>query len=218
MKISIIIPAYNEEKRIADVLRAYKSMGEIIVVADGKDKTAEIAKANGARVLEFKHRLGKGGGVIEGMKVAKGDYIGFVDSDGSITPNEFKKLVDAMHECDIAIGSRRAKGSKVCAKQSFNRRFMSNIFNIYINALFFLRISDTQCGAKLFKRECIKRVLPRMKSRGFEFDVELLWRLKKQGCRIAEVPVKWAHEEGSTFSLSNGPQMLLSLLRIRLGL
>jgi len=224
MKLSLVIPAYNEERRITKVLNAYtgslkpKADLELIVICDGTDKTAEIARKKGAKVLEFKHRLGKGGGVIAGFKEAKGDVVAFVDSDMSVSPEDFWKVYSAIGEHDVAIASRRTEGAKVPRKQSFNRRLMSNVFNRIIRLLFGLNISDTQCGAKAFKAKAIKVVIPKMKSKGFEFDVELLWRLKKAGFSIVEVPVTWVDEKGSTFNLSHAPGMLLSLLRTRLGL
>lgn len=90
------------------------------------------------------------------------------------------------------------------------------MFNILVNLLFGLGIRDTQCGAKVFKREVLDLLLPVFKTRGFEFDVELLWRIKNADFKIKEVPITWKHEEGSTFSLKYSSMMFLSLLRIRL--
>lgn len=224
MKLSLIIPAYNEEKRITNVIETYTTFlkpkvdYELIVVCDGTDKTAEIARKKGARVLDFKHRLGKGGGVIAGFKEAKGDVVAFVDSDMSVSPEDFWGVYSAVGEYDVAIASRRVEGAKIPREQPFGRRFMSRVFNLIIRMLFGLNISDTQCGAKAFKAKAIKTVIPKMKSKGFEFDVELLWRLKRVGFSIVEVPVMWMHVEGSTFSLSNGPGMLSRLIMRRLGL
>ncbi len=221
MKLSLIIPAYNEEERISSVIRDYKTLSdELIIVADGDDRTAEIARKAGARVLDFDKRLGKGGAVIEGFKVARFDILGFVDSDGSVSPTDFKNLIKTMEtkEADVVIGSRRVEGSRITRHQPRERRIMSHIFNLCVNLLFSLKLPDTQCGAKIFKKECINKVIPHMKSTGFEFDVELLWRLREIGCRIEQSPISWSHKEGSKFSLMHGPKMLLSLIKIRLGL
>ncbi|MBN2518229.1 MAG: glycosyltransferase family 2 protein [Candidatus Altiarchaeota archaeon] len=223
MRLSLVIPAYNEEKRISEVVRTYSKflkpkLGyELIVVCDGNDRTADMARKEGAKVLEFDHRLGKGGGVIAGFKEAKGDIIAFVDSDMSVGPGDFWRVYSAVGEYDVAIASRRKKGSKTPIRQPFMRRFMSNTFNLTIRIIFGLRISDTQCGAKAFKADSIRKVIPGMRSTGFEFDVELLWRLKRAGYSITEVPVSWSHQEGSTFSLSRGPGMLMRLIARRLG-
>lgn len=226
-KLSLIIPTYNEERRIGGVIKEYtkflnsKSLNyEIIVVADGQDDTPDRAKKAGnnrLRVIEFKDKLGKGGGIFAGIRKSKGEIIAFVDSDMSVSTSDFWKIYSSVDKTHCAIGSRRSRGSRIIEKQPFMRRKMSGVFNIYIRTLFGLQISDTQCGAKVFPAEALLNILNSMKSRGFEFDVELLWRLKKNKIGIIEVPVNWAHEEGSTFSLSHGPKMLFLLFLRRVG-
>ncbi|MBN2517873.1 MAG: glycosyltransferase [Candidatus Altiarchaeota archaeon] len=219
MELSIVIPAYNEEQRISDVLNNYKTLkSEIIVVADGSDKTAEIARRAGVRVLEFKERLGKGGAIIEGFKAAKGDVLSFVDCDTAVTPHEFSRLLGVFREkkCDVLVGSRRLADSETRKKQPWGRRISSRLFNYFVRAVFRLKIKDTQCGIKFFKSESVKPLLDEIKHKGFEFDVELLWRLKKTGRKIVEEPVSWQHCSGSKFSLSYGPRMCFSLLKLRL--
>jgi glycosyltransferase involved in cell wall biosynthesis len=230
MKISLVIPAYNEEKRIKNMLLSYLSYFkrhykdyEIIVVCDGSDLTADVARKtvkgnNRVKILEFKKKLGKGGGIIEGFKKADGDIIGFSDADESVSPEDFNNIVKKTQNYDCAIGSRRIKGAKIIKKQPLKRRVASRAFNILVNMLFRLDIKDTQCGVKVFNKNAIKSILPDLISRGFEFDVELLWRTKKNGYKIKEFPIVWKHTEGSSFSLWNGPRMLCSLLKIRLTL
>lgn len=92
----------------------------------------------------------------------------------------------------------------------------SKVFNILVNLMFDLGIKDTQCGAKVFKKSIVEPLLSMMKNRGFEFDVELLWRIKKGGFNIKEIPVEWKHEGNSTFSLKYSGIMLLNLLKLRL--
>ena len=226
--LSLIIPAYNEEKRIGSVIKEYtrflesKSLDyELIVVADGQDDTpleAKKTRNKKLRIIESKERLGKGGGIFTGIRASKGSIIAFVDSDMSVSASDFWKIFSSANKDNCAIGSRRSQGSLVTQKQPFMRRVMSRIFNIYIRTLFGLQISDTQCGAKAFPAEALSKVLDFMRSRGFEFDVELLWRLKKEGLGIIEVPVNWAHEDGSTFSLSHGPRMLFLLFLRRVSI
>lgn len=223
---SLVIPAYNEENRIRplfDAIRAFD--GELIVVCDGTDRTAavveEIARARSdlsIRCLTFDHRLGKGGGVIAGLSAARAPRVGFFDADGSTTIGEMIRLFSFLAENDGAIGSRWVSGSTLTVRQGLLRRIESRSFNLLIRCLFGLSFHDTQCGAKVFRKEAIDRVLPAMRSRGFEFDVELLWRLRRQGRRIAEVPIEWQNMGDSRVRKQDMLRMMAGLLRVRLGL
>ena len=227
MKLSLVIPAYNEEKRIGEVISSYSKFlsgkydYEIIIVCDGTDNTTRIVKNMMAgnsriRLVEFRERQGKGGGIIHGLKKSRGDIIGFVDSDKAVLPAEFGRLVDSLDGYGCAIASRRVKGARIIGGRPYLRRFPSMVFNRIVNALFNLDIMDTQCGAKVFKKEVIREVLPLLRTRGFEFDVELLWRIKSKGYSIGEIPVMWEHKDGSTFSLKYSFSMFMSLVKTRL--
>lgn len=225
MQLSLVIPAYNEEERISSVVRTYSAFlnrydHEIIVVCDGTDRTAgiirDLMKTNPRlRLLEFKKKLGKGGALIQGFMAARGSAVGFVDSDESVEPEEFQKLVDTIESEDCAIASRYVEGAEISVPQPLMRMIASRVFNLLVNLLFSLGLKDTQCGAKVFRKQVIKEVLPFIKSKGFEFDVELLWRIKQRGFSIKEVPIAWKHKRGSSFSFSNTPSMFLNLLRLR---
>ena len=225
--ISVIVPAYNEEKRIERTLRDYseglKASGrdfELIVVCDGGDGTAKLARPFG-RVLEFNKRLGKGGAVLEGFKAANGDVVGFTDADNSLQVDQFLRLLEEMDRtgAGCVIADRKSKESMILEGQYLARRFASGAFNFMLSrAIFGLKIKDSQCGGKVFKKEYIDRVAPLMACRGFEFDVELLWRLKNEGCEIREVPVVWKDDKGSTFSFKYVPSMFFNLMKVRLGL
>ncbi|MFA4955762.1 MAG: glycosyltransferase [Candidatus Methanoperedens sp.] len=225
--ISIIVPAYNEEKRIRGMLELYAGYFfekyrdcEFIVVADGSDRTAAIVKEMiaifpGIRLLEYGTRLGKGGGIIEGFKQARGDIMAFVDADESVSPSDLDSIIGALDTSDCSIGSRRAPGAKITRRQPLKRETISRAFNLMVNLMFNLGIRDTQCGAKAFKKKAVDLVVPKISSNGFEFDVELLWRIKKHGFSIVEVPIEWKHSEYSRFSLKHAPRMFTNLLRIR---
>jgi glycosyltransferase involved in cell wall biosynthesis len=225
MELSLIIPAYNEENRIENTLIKYSKFlqhQEIIVVCDGNDSTSNIVvrmseKNSNVKLLSFKKRLGKGGAIIEGFKVAEADRIGFIDADGPIEPNDFKKMLEALSYADGVIASRRLDESKIIVKQPLKRRIGSRVFNALIKVIFGLNFKDTQCGAKVFRKEAIKGILDDFKTHGFEFDVELLWRLKGSGYKIIEFPIEWEHVEGSSFNLFEAPRMLFSLFMLRLG-
>ncbi len=225
--ISIIVPAYNEEKRIKDMLDLYArhffprySDTEFLVVCDGNDGTVAIVERmarvyRGIVVMEYKKRLGKGGAILEGFRKARGDIIAFVDADVSVNPRDLEKIIDELKNADCAIGSRRMPDSKIMIKQPLKRAISSKAFNLLVNLLFNLNIRDTQCGAKAFKREVITSVMQSMRLNGFEFDVELLWRIKSRSYYIKEIPIAWQHSEYSRFSLKHAPSMFMNLLKIR---
>lgn len=223
---TLVIPAYNEEGRISGLLADLGDFeGAALFVCDGSDRTAALIREHASRhpetaveVLEFSERQGKGGGVMAGMLSAKTPLVGFVDADGSTPMEEMNRLFSVPGpETDGAIGSRWLKGSRVPVPQGFLRRVQSRLFNLFVRALFGLSYRDTQCGAKVFTRDAIGAVAPLMRSRGFEFDVELLWRLKEAGFRVVEVPTVWRNRGDSRVGGSDGFGMFAALLRIRLG-
>jgi len=195
---------------------------EIIVVCNGcRDRTLNIVKRlcseySQLKLLAFEENLGKGGAIIEGFKVASGDRVGFVDADESVEPEDIKKISIALSNVDGIIASRKLQDSVILVKQPLQRRIASKIFNVLIRIIFSLDFKDTQCGAKIFKKEAINSVLYELNAKGFEFDVELLWKLKNKGYRVIEFPIAWKHSEGSTFSLWKAPSMFFALLRVRL--
>lgn len=225
ISFSLIIPAYNEENRIKvlfDEIPAFD--GELIVVCDGTDRTAEcVSRIAGERrdltirCLTFDHRLGKGGGVIEGLKAAHTPFVGYFDADGSTTITEMQRLFTHLPSSDGAIGSRWVPGSTLRVKQGILRRMESRAFNLLIRLLFGLNFNDTQCGAKVFTKTAIDAVLPKMTSRGFEFDVELLWRLQQAGYTITEVPIVWQNTGDSRVQKRDMFRMLKGLFAIRFG-
>jgi len=220
---SIIIPAYNEADRIKGVLMSHMaefSGQEIIVVFDGQDNTSGIVKdvakdCPDIRLLTFHKRLGKGGAIIEGFKVARGDKIGFTDADDSVSPKDLKGMFETLGEIDGVIASRRLATSKIMINQPFKRRFASKGFNMLVRTLFGLSFKDTQCGAKVFMRRAICDIIDDLETSGFEIDVEILWRLKNKGYRVVEYPITWSHSEGSKFKLSHSCAMFFSLIKIR---
>jgi len=224
-RYSLIIPAYNEEHRITPFFDAIDGFeGELIVVCDGGDSTADIVDRIAKqrqdltiRCLRFDHRLGKGGGVIAGLEAARSPLVGYFDADGSTGVDEMKRLFLSLSTADGAIGSRWIDGSTLKVRQSFLRQMESRAFNLIIRVLFGLSYHDTQCGAKVFKKSAIDAVLPLMISRGFEFDVELLWRLQDAGFRVTEVPIEWQNKGDSRVRKRDMIGMLSGLFRVRFG-
>lgn len=231
MSLSLIIPAYNEEKRIERTLsevtsffKKYDSF-ELIIACDGcSDATVEIVKKcmeqdNNIRLLESPEKLGKGGGIIEGFKNATGEIIGFMDADLSIKPEEFEKLIKAVESgADCAISSRRIKGSIISVKPSIRRRLASILFNFMIRLCTGLNIKDTQCGGKCFKKNVIKKVISDIKFKDYIFDVELLYKINKFGYTTMEIPIIWTHVDNGQFDyMGDGIKMGFDLLKIRFG-
>ena len=166
-RVSIIIPAYNEEKRIKTTLEGYvrsfsgKLDYEIIVVTDGcTDKTVEILKDISRRLpeirnIDFSERLGKGGAILKGFKAAKGNLIAYVDADGATPGEGIIDLINKINGFDGVIGSRWMSGSIVSKKQPLLRRMASRILNYMIRLLLGMKYKDTQCGAKVFRENAI---------------------------------------------------------------
>ncbi|MDK2890039.1 MAG: dolichol-phosphate mannosyltransferase [Methanoculleus sp.] len=222
---TLVIPAYNEERRIRSLLKDIAGFaGDLVFVCDGTDATPEIIGAFAdehpalrIRCLAFPARLGKGGGVVAGMKAAATPFVGYMDADGSTSLSEMERLFDHLATADGAIGSRWVPGSVLTVRQGFRRRVESRLFNLMVRALFGLDYRDTQCGAKAFRKEALDAVLSSTRSTGFEFDVELLWRLRRSGYRVVEVPITWENRDESKVATSDAKAMLMGMIRLRFG-
>lgn len=234
MLLSLIIPAYNEEKRIRKTLERYvrelcPGDKEIIVVLNGCTDNTRSAVEQAIHDLGSEIKLedlkvgGKGLAVVHGFKKAIGDLVGFVDADGATSPVEYRKLVDAVTQgkADGAVASRWLSGSHVVARTSFFREIISQTFFIITKLLFWLPFRDTQCGAKLFRRQVAQAVLPKLKVMNMAFDVELLLLAQQAKYRIVEVPTEWIDQSiSATFGspmkvIKTSFNMFFSLFKIR---
>lgn len=223
---SLVIPAYNEERRIASTLARYApafSDSEIIVVLDGcTDRTAALARDAAAehpfvRIVETQGRVGKGGALVTGMIGAAAEVIAFTDADGSTDPEEMRRICDLARLRDVVVASRWIGGADVIVPQPLARRAASRVFNRLVRWLFGLRVSDTQCGAKAFRARSLTPVLADVDTADFAFDVDLLVALARRGCDIVEVPIRWRHVGGSKVDLVAGAaKMFVAVLRLRL--
>lgn len=230
MKTSIVIPAYNEEKRIGKTLENYclflkkkKIDFDIIVVLNNcSDSTLEVVKEaqkkhSEVSFLNFK-RGGKGFAIIEGFKNSlskKNNLIGFVDADMSTSPAAFYDLISKIDGFDGVIASRYIPGAIVKPKQSFRRIAISRIGNLIIRGLFFFPYRDTQCGAKLFKQRVIKRVVDKIGLTEWAFDVNLLYLCKINKFKIKEIPTIWEDKEGSKIKSRTPLLFFLGIIRLR---
>lgn len=229
--VSIVIPAYNEEKRIGMTLEDYctffegklgKSF-EIYVVLNGcHDRTLDIVRDYAKRFRQIKYltineAIGKGGAIIEGFKIAEGDYIGFVDADGSTTAKSYYELYEKIENNDGIIASRWIKGARVPVRQTLMRRIASRSFNLLVRVLFGIKLVDTQCGAKLFTKKAVKSVVHELGVTRWAFDIDLLYLLSKKGFKIIEIPTVWKDHPDSNLKLHKAiPEMMLAIIRLRL--
>jgi len=228
-RVSIVIPSYNEEKRLPSTLRRIKrylhkkrAAHEVIVVDDGsKDNTAGAAKnfkGMRVRVVSNGRNMGKGFSVGNGIKNSKSPLILFTDADLSTPISHLDEFLAYHREgYDIVIGSRDLIDSKVVVPQNPLREFSGKLFNLLVRAVTGLPIHDTQCGFKSFTKKAAKEIFSRRTIAGFGFDVEVLYIARLRGFRIKEAPVSWYNAPGTKVSFfKDSLRMFLELFRIRL--
>ena len=172
------------------------------------------------RADEFKQPIGKGGALIEGLKLAAhGELIGYVDADGATPPQSLFDLTRHIGEADCVVGSRWLRDSVLHQEQTTVRRFFSRAFHFIVEVLFLMRIRDTQCPCKLMKREVVEKIHSTLCIADLAFDVNLLVSVKRAGFKIREVPIEWTDKAGSKVTSSlfrSSLTMFLSVVRIRL--
>lgn len=228
----LLIPAYNEENRIEPVLREYgryfqqeyHGKFQLVVVLNGcKDNTLGVVQKVATdypfiSFLDFPEAIGKGGALIEGLKLAPlADLIGYVDADGATPPRAFHDLVRKTGESDCVIGSRWLPESILHVEQTDRRRFASRVFHFVVELFFGMHIKDTQCGAKVIRRQAVEKIHSALRIADMAFDINLLYSLKRERFRILEVPTEWTDKIGSKVTLfRTSLTMFLSVVRIRL--
>ena len=229
--LEVVIPAYNEQDRIGRTLARIKEYYDgqtyswrCTIVSDGSnDKTNEIVAAFCDQNPEFHlnayvQNRGKGFAVRLGMLKANANRILFCDADLATPQEETEKLWRAMDEgYDVAIGSRPLKESNLEVHQPKLREFLGRLFNKAVQTLATKGIDDTQCGFKMFTQQSAQEVFRRCALDGFSFDFEALMIARDLHYKIAEVPIRWSHQEGSKVSiLRDGPRMLRDLVKLRI--
>jgi len=228
----LLIPAHNEEKRIEPTLREYaeyfrrKYNGkfQLVVVLNGcRDDTLGVVNRVATdfpeiSALNFPDPIGKGGALIEGLKLAPNtEVIGYVDADGATGPQAFLELVRLTAQADCVIGSRWLPGAVLHQSQPWLRRFFSRVFHAIVQGLFWMDIADTQCPAKVIRRAAIEKIHSALRIADLAFDVNLLYALKREGFRILEVPTEWTDKIGSKVTqslLRSSLVMFLSVVRL----
>ncbi len=228
-RISIIIPAYNEESFLENTVESYymffkdkKIDFEMIIIPNNcRDKTPEIAERLSKKYKEIKSKnipnnVGKGGAVLEGFRLARNELLCYVDADNSTKPEMIWKMLNEMDDYDCIMGSRWLKDSKILTKQPLSRRIASRGFNLLVKTLLNLKFTDTQNGGKIFKREIIEKIIDNVDDGSWAFDIGLLYLIKKENGKIKEIPIEWQDSGKSNLKMHKAiPQMFVKILKLR---
>lgn len=231
-RISIVIPAYNEEARLPGTLAALtghlQSRPEtweiIVVVEKSDDGTLELANRTAAeqanfRVLANEQRHGKGYAVRRGMLAAAGELVFYMDADLSVPVEDlaaFLKFAQVHPEVDVLVANRNHALSRIEKRQGTYRHTLGLVFNTLIRVVSPVRMRDTQCGFKAFRHEAAQAIFARLRTEGFAFDVEALLLAGQLGYTLRDLPVRWANSEQSTVEpVRDGFRMFRDVLRLR---
>ena len=231
-KLSVVIPAFNEEHRIAQTLeevsRFLRNQAfeyEILVVNDGsKDTTAQIVEElssnlKNLKLIDNKQNHGKGYATKQGMMEATGDVRLFMDADNSTKVDEVIKMLPFFEQgYDVVIGSRRIAGANIAVHQPWFRDFLGGCFRFVVHTLVPIDVTDSQCGFKAFSAKASEVIFPKQTIYRWAFDVEILALARKNGFKIKEVPITWVNDSESHVKLSGMINMLLEVTEVRLNL
>jgi glycosyltransferase involved in cell wall biosynthesis len=223
MKVSVVIPAYNEARRLPATLVAWHEFlsgqtfeSEVVVADDGsKDATASVAAEGGARVVSLNPNRGKGGAVKAGMLSATGDAIAYVDADLNISPEYLLTALRLLENgADMVAGQRSL--SEYGSAEGPIRLLAGGLVQLARRVLVIASPRDTQCGFKVFRADLARAVFERTLITSFAFDIEVLFLAKRLGARIAEMPVTTTFREESTFNVRKHlPRLLSDIVQIR---
>jgi dolichyl-phosphate beta-glucosyltransferase len=228
IRLSVVVPAYNEERRLAATLRTLRDFlkeqpwdWEVRLIDDGSDdRTAEIAESFSASeprvIVQREPHRGKGGTVKAGLLAARGGYRFICDADLSMPVTELPRfLPPALSNFDVAIGSREGSGARRVS-EPFHRHLMGRLFNYAVQLMALPGIQDSQCGFKMFTAAAVDAIFPFVTVDGWAFDVEVLTIARLRRLRIVEVPIEWHYREESRLSmLGDGLTMLGQIFRIK---
>lgn len=228
MKISIIIPAFNEAKRIGasihtilDYLTSTSWTYEIIVIDDGStDSTFAVVKTlknKYIKLVSYNPNRGKGYAVHQGLCQARFDLVLFTDADLSTPIQDIERLLPFARSYDVVIGSRNLPNSIITKPQPFVRSRLGKTFPFLVKLLLLPGIADTQCGFKLFNRKAIELIIPRQTLHDFGFDVEILYICRQAGLSIKEVGIQWGNAQGSKVRIfRDSLRMFFDIWKIKL--
>ncbi len=230
LKLSVVIPAYNEEDRLKrtlpQILKFFKSKKyskEILIVNDGStDQTSDIVKQfakkeKTLKLVDLKQNIGKGGALRQGILKSKGTWVLFMDADLSTPLKELDKFWQYTSQYPVVIGSRKMSGANVTKRQSFIRENLGKIFTLLTNLLATKGLSDVTCGFKLFKGQVARSIFKKGILNDWSFDAEILFLAQKYQHQIKEVPVKWQNDPRTKVNmLKDGLNSLKGLITIRI--
>ncbi|MEK6962868.1 MAG: dolichyl-phosphate beta-glucosyltransferase [Nanoarchaeota archaeon] len=224
---TIIVPMYNEEKRLPSFLPHLiefvkkRTDYTLLLVNDGsKDHTLEVAKkltrGTPTEILTYASNQGKGAAVRKGILHTKTSYVLFIDADGSIQSEEIPKMLHYLKRYDAVVGDRYHPHSKL--KRDPTRKIIGDLFNTLVFVLFQYNVKDNLCGFKGFKQKIAHTLFNELKTTGWLFDVELFYRIKKRGYTLFKMPIAWEHKEGSKIKPLDPLKMFFQLLLLRIRL
>ena len=226
--LSILIPAYNEQKKlrctledVSEHLKGANYTYEVLIVDDGsKDDTALIAESckelfTNFRLISNGANRGKGFTVKRGISEAKGEYILFMDADSSTSIKQLDKFMPFSEDFDICIASRRVKGAKV--SMPLSRAILGKIFILLSKAILGIRVHDINCGFKVFRTVAAKDIFSKQVMSGWSFDAEVLFLAGKNGYSIKEIPIEWTYSDDSKVNpVKDGVDSFFGLIAIRM--
>lgn len=222
--ISLVIPAYNEEDRIRPTLESYldgldslRLPFEVIVVIDGTDNTIDVVSeyaASGVRGARFDRKLGRGGAIFEGFRLAKFRHVAYADADGSVPIADGLALIRrALQGSPAVVASRRASPDSVVVPEPLLKRVASMTWYLMSKALLGLRVKDSHCGFKVFDRQVVQLLLRRVTVTNRTFEIGMMYHVASAGVPIEEVPVAYVHDARTRMPLGKAiPVMFLTLL------
>lgn len=227
MDLSIVIPAYNESRRlgptlrrVVDYLRQKNVPYEVLVVDDGSsDNTSEVARqyeAEGVRVLRQEVNRGKGAVLKVGVLASRGKEVLLVDADLSTPIEDLEKLQPRLTDAQVVLGSRAVEDSDIQKHQPFYREMMGRTFNLIVQVMGVRGLRDTQCGFKLLQGDVARRLFSELQIERFAYDVELVWLARRHGYRVVEVGVRWADSPSSKVNpLTDSVRMFWDVMALR---
>jgi glycosyltransferase involved in cell wall biosynthesis len=222
--ISLVVPAWNEARRLRRTLERYLPIlidqglpYEVIVVVDGaSDGTSRVVAEfaeQGALLLAFPDKLGKGGAILKGFRKARYATVGFIDADGPMNDQDFSRILTLAQESDCVVGTR----GLFHHADNLSRNLAGVVWSLLVRLTFPSSVQDTQCGVKFFQRRVLDAVLPSVALTNWAFDVSLLHHIQRAGFSIQEMPFRWINGEGSQLHIAKAaPLMLASLVGLRL--
>jgi dolichyl-phosphate beta-glucosyltransferase len=224
MRVSVVIPAYNEARRLPSTLSAWRGYlatqpfdWEVVVVDDGsRDDTAAVATGIASRVIQLQPNRGKGGAVKAGVLEAQGSVIAYADADLNIGPEHLSEALRLLDNGADLVAGRRNLAAYAAAEGPV-RLLAGGLVQLTRRTLVMASIRDTQCGFKVFRRELALQVFNRTRITSFAFDIEVLFLARRLGARIVELPVRTTYRAESTFNVRKHlPRFLADIVKIRL--